>query len=442
MLNRARTSHLLSTLALAATAVISRPVTLRAQSAQSAPADPVPPHDTLSVTSRILHERRPINVYTPVAYRGSRTKRFPVLYMPDGGIEEDFPHVVNTVDSLIGLGVIPPTIVVGVPNTERRRDLTGPTRFASDSAVAPHVGGSAAFRRFLRDELMPVIDARYRTTRERGIVGESLAGLFIIETFLREPTLFDHYVAFDPSLWWNHASLVDSARAFLRAMPATRSSRHRTLYFAGSRDDIGNGTARLDSALHAAAPKWLTWTYTSRRDLGHGDIFRALAPAGIGSALKDDTWLRRDSTTAARVAGCYVLVDGAWRSEPGIARLVSDARLSPLPRGPIAFELTKDPAPGWSELSRADRSTYYTVRTDSVAWWGRDLFTTWSRLSDSGMSILVSRPEPLAGFALSLSPRGHDLAGEIVAFTDAIHVGKSSQASAPVTARRVPCERR
>lgn len=41
------------------------------------------------------------------------TRRFPALYMPDGGIDEDFPHVVNTVDSLIALGAIRPVIVVG-----------------------------------------------------------------------------------------------------------------------------------------------------------------------------------------------------------------------------------------------------------------------------------------------------------------------------------------
>jgi enterochelin esterase-like enzyme len=48
--------------------------------------------------------------------------------MPDGGIDEDFPHVVNTVDSLIALGAIRPVIVVGIPNTQRRRDLAGPNR--------------------------------------------------------------------------------------------------------------------------------------------------------------------------------------------------------------------------------------------------------------------------------------------------------------------------
>ena len=156
--------------------------------AQDAIADNVPSYDTLVLASRILGEpRRRINVHTPKGYADARGKRFPVLYMPDGGLDEDFSHVVNTVDSLIALGAIRPVIVVGVPNTERRRDLTGPTRVAKDSTIAPHVGGSGAFRHFIRDALIPAIDARYRTTPERALVGESLAGLFVVETFLREP---------------------------------------------------------------------------------------------------------------------------------------------------------------------------------------------------------------------------------------------------------------
>jgi Predicted hydrolase of the alpha/beta superfamily len=151
--------------------------------AQEVAPDPVPTHDTLMLASRALGETRRINVHVPRAYLASDTSRFPVLYMPDGGLDEDFPHVVNTIDSLIALGAIRPVIVVGVPNTQRRRDLTGPTRVATDSAIAPRVGGSAAFRGFWRDELVPAIDARYRTTSERAIVGESLAGLFIVETF-------------------------------------------------------------------------------------------------------------------------------------------------------------------------------------------------------------------------------------------------------------------
>ena len=247
------------------------------------PEDPVPLHDTMAVASRALGEARSINVHTPPGYDASSTIRFPALYMPDGGLDEDFPHVVHTVDSLIDLGAIRPVIVVGVPNTERRRDLTGPTRFAEDSAIAPRVGGSAAFRRFLRDELIPAVDARYRTTDERAIVGESLAGLFVVETFLADPALFDHYVALDPSVWWNGGALVDSAPARLAALDAAP----RTLFLASSDvTDIADGTARLAALLRTASPGGLAWGYAPRPDLTHATIFRALGPAALASALR------------------------------------------------------------------------------------------------------------------------------------------------------------
>ena len=251
--------------------------------------DSIPRYDSLSITSRALSEARRINIHVPKGYDASTSTRYPVLYMPDGGIDEDFPHVANTVDSLIALGEIRPVIVVGVPNTERRRDLTGPTRVHSDSAIAPHVGGSAAFRQFFRDELIPEIDKRYRTTPERGIIGESLAGLFVVETFLREPRLFDHYIAFDPSLWWNRGALVDSAPALPGTVGGSvthRSARHmpnRTLYVAASRDDIDNQTDRLAAALRSGGG--FAWTYTSRPDLTHPTIFRALAPIGLTTLL-------------------------------------------------------------------------------------------------------------------------------------------------------------
>jgi predicted alpha/beta superfamily hydrolase len=244
--------------------------------------DPVPARDGFTIDSRALGEPRPINVHLPSGYAASPAARFPVLYMPDGGMDEDFPHIVHTVDSLAALGAIRPVIIVGIPNTQRRRDLTGPTRIHSDSAIAPRVGGSADFRRFIRDELFPAIDARYRTTRERAIVGESLAGLFIVETFLVEPAMFDHYVAFDPSLWWNAGALADSAPSRLAALDSTP----RTLFLASSADDVDGRSTRLAAAIRAAQPRGLAWRFTPRPDLTHGTIFRAVAPEGLREALR------------------------------------------------------------------------------------------------------------------------------------------------------------
>jgi hypothetical protein len=271
----------------AAPAPVSAPRATTAPAAPTAaaaePADPVPAHDSFVVQSRVLGEARPINVWVPPRYRASDAVRLPVLYMPDGGVDEDFPHVVNTVDSLVALGRIRPVIVVGVPNTQRRRDLTGPTRVASDSTIAPRVGGSAEFRRFLRDELMPEVERRYRTTPERGIVGESLAGLFVVETFLTEPSLFTHYVAFDPSVWWNRGALVDSAASRIAAVGAAP----RTLWLATSKEpSTAVGIARLDSLLKAAPPAGLRWTYTPRPELTHANIFRTVAPTALADALR------------------------------------------------------------------------------------------------------------------------------------------------------------
>jgi predicted alpha/beta superfamily hydrolase len=244
-------------------------------------ADSVLAHETFTIQSAAVGETRKINVYVPPQYRGS-SRKFPVLYMPDGGLDEDFPHVIRTVDSLIALGAIRPIMVVGVPNTQRRRDLTGPTRVKSDSAIAPRVGGSAEFRRFISDELIPEIDRRYRTTSERGIIGESLAGLFIVETFLETPDLFTHYIALDPSVWWNAGALIDSSASLI----AKFDSKPRTLYLSTSKE-LGTsvGIARLDSLLHSAAPRRLRWTYEPRVDLEHSTIFRAVKPKAIVDAF-------------------------------------------------------------------------------------------------------------------------------------------------------------
>ena len=265
----------------ALTALLFPARTLRAQA--NPPVDPVPVHDTFTVVSQALGEPRLINVHTPPGYDTTGSVRYPVLYMPDGGLDEDFPHIVATVDSLIALGAIRPVIVVGVPNTQRRRDLTGPTRVASDSAIAPHVGGSAEFRAFFAGELIPLVEARYRSTDERAIVGESLAGLFIVETFLLDPALFDHYVALDPSLWWNGGALVDSAQAHLAAF----DDAPRTLFLATSNvEEIAAPTARLATILLNRPPPGLVWVYVARPELTHATIFRAVGPEALAWALK------------------------------------------------------------------------------------------------------------------------------------------------------------
>jgi hypothetical protein len=246
-------------------------------------ASPLVIGETFTIDSKIMSETRRLNVYLPAGYADSPQARFPVLYMPDGGLTEDFLHVAGLVQVSVGNGTMRPFILVGIENTQRRRDMTGPTENADDKKIAPHVGGSAAFRSFIRKELMPQIKSRYRTTDETAIVGESLAGLFVVETFLLEPDLFDTYIAFDPSLWWNDKKLLADALMRLQS----HKKLDKNLYFASSNEKgIIDTAERLADILAKSAPPGLHWHYEKMPEETHGTIYHPAALKAFRAVFK------------------------------------------------------------------------------------------------------------------------------------------------------------
>lgn len=238
--------------------------------------------ETFAMDSAALGETRRVNVYAPAGYAESDTLRLPVLYMPDGGLGEDFLHVVGLVQIGALNGTMRPHLLVGIENTERRRDLTGPTSVAADREIAPRVGGSAAFRAFLRDELVPAVDARYRTTGETAIVGESLAGLFVVETLVLEPDLFDTYIAIDPSLWWDGGRLAAEAPARL----ATTGPLHAVLALAASGEPaLGAAAHALYAALAAADLDGLAVRYRHFPEEHHWTVYQPAALEAFRAVL-------------------------------------------------------------------------------------------------------------------------------------------------------------
>jgi predicted alpha/beta superfamily hydrolase len=239
----------------------------------------VTPDGTFTVDSRVLGGQRRVNIALPPGYAGSR-RRFPVLYLLDGGtVAEDFPKITDFVAEAVAAGRAAPMIVVGVEGVDRKHDLTHPATFAKDRALLPTSGGSAAYRRFLVDELQPWVEARYRTSGRNGLIGESLAGLFVVETFLREPRAFDAYLAASPSLWWDDQSLSRQASALL----AKGKFDKRRLYL--SIGDEGTtmqeGVDRLVAALKTKPPKGLVWRYDPMPKEHHGTIYDPSAKAGL-----------------------------------------------------------------------------------------------------------------------------------------------------------------
>src|SRR5579872_3122060 len=138
--------------------------------AQDAPPSPITIGTADSMWSPTLQENRRYLVYTPRSYDapGTAPQKYPVLYLLDG--DAHF-HSVTGLLQILGTGVnatyvVPEMIVVAIPNTDRSRDLT-PTHseIGGDGKVTPAfktTGGGPAFLTFLRDELIPRIESRYR----------------------------------------------------------------------------------------------------------------------------------------------------------------------------------------------------------------------------------------------------------------------------------------
>lgn len=248
----------------------------------SSPVAPLVIGDTFTLASQVLGETRRINVYLPPGYAETPTARVPVLYMPDGGLGEDFLHVAGLVQIGAANGTMRSCLLVGIENTQRRRDLTPATESERDRKIAPVVGGAVAFRKFLREELMPLIRARYRVTEERAIVGESLAGLFVIDTLLSEPELFDTYIAIDPSLWWNDGKFLAATSTRLTALPPAP----KTLWLACAEQD-GNAAEAREFAvtLKASAPATLGWSFAPFAEERHLTIYHPAALRAFRAVL-------------------------------------------------------------------------------------------------------------------------------------------------------------
>ncbi len=156
--------------------------------------------------------------------------------------------------------------------------MSGPTEIEKDKEIAPVVGGSEKFRAFIKEELFPEISKRYRTTSEKSIIGESLSGLFVVESFFLTPEMFDNYIAFDPSLWWNNHYLVRTAKEHLTLFPKTQ----KRIWFAGSSaEDISQYTKSLAEILKTENLPNINWIYSPEPKEKHNTIFRATKEKAI-----------------------------------------------------------------------------------------------------------------------------------------------------------------
>jgi uncharacterized protein len=252
---------------------------------QTAAGEPIILGTSHSLTSAVLGEERRINIRLPSGYDPAADRRFPVLYLLDGGADQDFPQIAGLAQHGEMSATFDAFITVGIPTKKRIWELTPinrderyttylrangqPIEFASG-------GGSESFRRHIAEEVIPFVESNYRTGPRRIFMGESLAAFFVVDTLLRQPSLFHDYVAISPSLWWNREELVNAAPQLLRNQDY--SGRRLYITMASEGGTMQRGLDTLLAAFRGSAAGHLRWVYVDRRNSEHhGSIYHSAA---------------------------------------------------------------------------------------------------------------------------------------------------------------------
>lgn len=235
-----------------------------------------------AIHSNVYGELRTINVQVPAEYGDTETPPN-VLFVLDGGLGQDFQHIAG-LGQLASLSwTMEPMLVVGVESQDRRNEFTAPAENTAYLEEFPTSGGAEKFRAFLEQDVMPFVQANYRTGGRTALMGESLAGLFVVDTFLTRRDLFDDYISVSPSLWWDDQHLVKSAAPLLRKEAPGLRRLYLTIGDEGGA--MQAGMDKLRAALEANPRDHTEWLYRDQsEDETHATIYH-------GSALEALRWL-------------------------------------------------------------------------------------------------------------------------------------------------------
>lgn len=215
-------------------------------------------------------------VRLPEGYQAQANRTYPVVYLLDG--DSLFPilaptHLFLTYDEKLSEAIIVGIAYGGFEPKINRREVDFSPPVPGGGADR---GGAPAFLRFLRSELIPEVERRYRADPDRRVLlGQSRGGEFVLWSALHEPDLFWGRIASNPSFSSGlgpHQSLVSlPTRKDLRLIVAT-----------GTRD-----TAQRQQNARA----WFEWQ-SARGALKSWDASLLVMEGGTHAATIGETYRR------------------------------------------------------------------------------------------------------------------------------------------------------
>lgn len=238
-----------------------------------------------------------LKVSLPQKYSTQDSLRYPVLYVLDG------KYAFNSMSSIregLDLGKEIKEIIIvsieAVHSTQnewfanRQNDYT-PSRIPQADTLWSKIlnipdgmlvsGGADNFLNTLEHDLLPFIDAHYKTTADRGLSGHSLGGLLTGYCLLKKPHLFKRYGILSPSFWWNNGEMLQNEVTFANENTELNA---KVFFSAGSAEDVilRNAFTTFTNAMKSRNYKGLTMNVK----VFEGETHLSVVPACSSRTLK------------------------------------------------------------------------------------------------------------------------------------------------------------
>jgi enterochelin esterase-like enzyme len=166
--------------------------------------------------SKITNAWRRCFVYTPPDYDKNTTARYPVLYLQHGSGEDETGWAVQGKANLILDNLIAEKKAVPMIIVMDKGYATKPNQAPPQGGAAPGrgTGGMSAFEEVMIKEIIPMIDANYRTKADRlnrAMAGLSMGANQTIQITMNNLDVFSHIAGFSGTSNYPNTTAIDPA---------------------------------------------------------------------------------------------------------------------------------------------------------------------------------------------------------------------------------------
>jgi hypothetical protein len=194
-------------------------------------------------------------------------------------------------------------IIVGIANykDERTNDLSPVPLTTNQYFTATKSGGGNLFLKFIKDEVIPLVNKDYKTSNEKILFGHSLGGLMSVYCLFMYPELFNNYIAVSPSLWWENEFMMQKADSLFKIKNYT----NKNIFISdGTEDPNFKFVPKFDSLLQKNKQSGLEHKYTTYKNETHNSQLVKATQDGIRFII--EKWIpSKTDTTAEMVVKFY-----------------------------------------------------------------------------------------------------------------------------------------